>query len=81
MAKERDRIFSLSRFTTMADEGEAEDSNNIHSLVYGYNDDRDNAGGFGGVGADEINLEDDTNYVEPRTSYPANAGITGFDKV
>ena len=52
MAKERERIFSLSRFTTMADEQE-EDTNNIYGLVYGHND-QDNAGGFGGINASEV---------------------------
>ena len=52
MAKERERIFSLSRFTTMADEQE-EDTNNIYGLVYGHND-LDNAGGFGGINASEV---------------------------
>mmetsp|Transcript_15167 Transcript_15167/g.20587 ORF Transcript_15167/g.20587 Transcript_15167/m.20587 type:complete len:201 (-) Transcript_15167:139-741(-) len=73
MARERERVFSLSRFTTMADEEQEETAANVFSRIYGPS-----GGGpsptqnkpFGGLELNEINLEDDTGYVDPRTSYP-----------
>ena len=81
MARERERVFSLSRFTTMAEEEAQEESSaNVFSRIYGPGGGADKKP-FGGVELNEINLEDDTEYIDPRTSYPEQAGIVGFDKV
>lgn len=63
------------------DDDEHEDTNNIYNRIYGQGGEQKGATMFGGIGADEVVLEDDTNYVEPRTSYPADRGIMGFDQM
>ena len=79
MARERERVFSLSRFATQADtengtNDQVETQANIFSRIYGANE------ADGGYGARNKNtmVEDssDAEYAEPaRTSYPENAGI------
>lgn len=39
MAKDRDRVFSLSRFTTMADEDQEDNTANVYGRIYGYGND------------------------------------------
>ena len=70
MAKERERVFSLSRFSTMADDEQQQESAvNVFSRIYG-------APGFGDSAKQPFGGDDDqedTGYVEPaRTSYPEN---------
>lgn len=54
MARDRERVFSLSRFTTMADEDEEKDANAAYSRIYGMGGDQQANVGFGGVGASDI---------------------------
>ena len=80
MARQRERVFSLSRFTTMAEEDAQEETQAAYSRIYGASPGLDKPN-FGSVDLGEINLEDDTEYVEPRTSYPTQVGIVGFNQV
>lgn len=79
MAKERERVFSFSRFTTMAEDEQEESNTNVYGRIYG-------ASGFGGNPKQPFgNMDDDdegTGYVEPpRTSYPETPGIQAFHQV
>ena len=82
MARERERVFSMSKFSTMANE-EDEDSNTqmtraeVFNRIYAAND-IPSARGMGTIEDDSVDEE----YVEPeRTSYPTNQGIVNFGQV
>ena len=79
MARERERVFSLSKFSTLAEteNGDQEETHtNIFSRIYGANE--------AGYGTDKKNTQvaddsSDAEYVEPaRTSYPENGVLNKF---
>lgn len=79
MARERERVFSLSKFATQAETEQGttdqeETQANLFSRIYGANE---NDGGYGRNNKNTM-LDDssDAEYVEPpRTSYPEGTGI------
>lgn len=87
MSRERERVFSLSKFSTQAaEEDQQETSDNIFSRIYGYGGGKSSSrGAFGtNINLDEDDDDDDdldTRYLGPeRTSYPEQTGIhTKFD--
>lgn len=72
MARERERVFSLSKFSTQAGEDDEEETSaNIFSRIYGYGG---NSGGraFGS----NVDLDDDDNED---TAYAAKPERTNYD--
>jgi len=85
MARERERVFSLSKFSTQASMDETEPNeggsgtfSNIFSRIYGDANVDPKANGKRRTADDDSEVD----YVEPeRTSYPQQAGIVGFGQV
>ena len=86
MARERERVFSLSKFSTQTDTDEIDEKakesakfSNIFSRIYGETTVQTNASGK------RITAKTDDSgdeYIEPeRTSYPQQVGIVGFNQV
>ncbi len=81
MARERERVFSLSKFSTMANEEDIEENETkqfsrkeIFNRIYAANDipSARSKGDAGGYGIGTVSSDDEEYRDQERTSYPTN---------